>query len=71
MFSVREKREIADKIQKALRDTAHPELPPSGEEINFVIYVEGAESWSYAEIRNNGSCLNPSVNPHNEAMDAR
>jgi hypothetical protein len=30
MFSVRQKREIADKIQNILRETNHPELPDNG-----------------------------------------
>jgi hypothetical protein len=67
MFSVRQKREISDIIQKALRETNHPELPDG--EIQFLLHVNGAESWSWANIRNNGNVLNPSVNPHNEAMD--
>lgn len=53
MFSPQQKREIADKIQKVLRETNHPELP-SGE-IQFVIHVWGAEDWSWADIRNNGA----------------
>ena len=67
MFSIREKREISDKIQKILRETGHPELP--SDEIEFHIRVEGAEHWSWAEIRNNGAVENPSVNPWNERMD--
>jgi hypothetical protein len=39
MFSVRQKREIADKIQAILRETAHPELPEG--EINFLLHVDG------------------------------
>jgi hypothetical protein len=67
MFSVRQKREISDKIQNILRETNHPELPPG--EIQFLIHVEGATPMSWADIRNNGAVLNPSVNPHNEAQD--
>lgn len=67
MFSVRQKREIADGIQKLLRATEHPELPEG--EISFIIRVSGAESWSWANICNNGMVENPSVNPHNEAQD--
>lgn len=67
MFSVRQKREIADKVQQALRDTNHPELPEG--EIQFELHVSGAESWSWADIRNNGSVANPGVNPHNERQD--
>lgn len=69
MFSVRQKREIADAVQKILRDTAHPEL--SDGEIQFELNVSGAEAWSWARIKNNGNVLTPDVNPHNEAMDRR
>lgn len=67
MFSVREKREIAHKVQKILRDTNHPELPDG--EIAFHLHVHGVERWSWADIQNNGAVLEPGVNPHNEAMD--
>ena len=67
MFSVRQKRDIAEAVQNILRDTGHPELPK--DEITFMLRVEGAEAWSWANIRNNGSATNPGVNPHNEAHD--
>ena len=67
MFSVRQKREIADKVQTILRETNHPELPAG--EILFLLHVDGAESWSWADIRNNGAVTEPGVNPHNEALD--
>ena len=38
MFSVREKRDIADKIQNILRGTNHPELPAG--EIEFHLHVK-------------------------------
>lgn len=44
-----------------------PELP-SGE-ISFRRHVDGAESWFWADSRNNGAVPNPVVNPWNEAMD--
>lgn len=69
MFSVRQKREIAEAVQKILRETNHPELPKG--EIQFRLRVEGAESWSWAEIANNGSVPNPGINPHNELQDER
>lgn len=69
MFSVRQKREIADKIQNVLRATNHPELPNS--EIEFHIHVKGAESWSWADIRNNGAVEKPDVNPWNERQDSK
>ena len=71
MFSMRQKREIAEKVQQILRDTAHPELPTADKEINFKLFVEGAESWSWADIRNNGVVTNPGINPHNEVLDRR
>lgn len=46
MFSVRQKREIADAVHKILRDTNHPELPATGE-IVFALHVEGAALWSW------------------------
>lgn len=67
MFSVRQKREIADKVQGILKDTLHPELPEG--EIKFLLHVDGAESWSWADIRNNGAVESPSVNPWNEQQD--
>jgi len=69
MFSIRQKREIAEAVQKILRDTHHPELPLG--EIQFLLRVNGAESWSWAEIRNNGAVAVPAVNPHNELQDRR
>lgn len=67
MFSVKQKREISDKVQEILRETDHPELPK--EEINFQLHVEGAENWSWADICNNGAITNPQVNPWNEKQD--
>jgi hypothetical protein len=69
MFSVREKREISEKVQVVLRGTGHPELPAG--EIPFVLRVRGAEPWSWAEIRNNGAVPKPDVNPWNEEMDVK
>lgn len=70
MFSVRQKREIADKIQKILRETNHPELPDPEYEIEFLIHVKGKQSWSWADIKNNGSVLNPIANVWNEQQDS-
>lgn len=64
MFSVQQKREIADAVQKILRATNHPELPAG--EIQFELHVDGAGSWSWADIRNNGAVTKPDVNPWNE-----
>ena len=70
MFSLRQKREIADAVQKILRATEHPELPDD-REIDFVLNVRGAKGWSWAIIRNNSAVTDPGVNPHNETMDPR
>lgn len=67
MFSVQQKREISDAVQKILRDTNHPELPQG--EIQFHLHVDGAEAWSWA--KNNGSVAKPVENPHNEHQDPR
>jgi len=69
MFSVQQKREIAEAVQKILRGTRHPELPAG--EIQFRLRVNGAESWSWADICNNGAVAKPVHNPHNEAQDPR
>lgn len=67
MFSVRQKREISDAVQKILRATAHSELPEG--EISFYLHVKGATSISWADILNNEAVKCPSVNLHNEAQD--
>ncbi|NOR27508.1 MAG: hypothetical protein GQ540_03150 [Lutibacter sp.] len=67
MFSIRQKREISDSIQKILRKTNHDELPKG--EIQFAIHIDGAENWSWADIRNNGAITNPSKNNWNERQD--
>jgi hypothetical protein len=67
MFSVRQKREISEAVQMILQATSHPELPKG--EVTFGLHVKGAESWSWADIRNNGAIETPSVNPFNEHQD--
>lgn len=67
MFSIRQKREISDAVQRILRSTNHPELPKG--EITFALHVKGEESWSWADIKNNGAVINPDFNTHNEVMD--
>ena len=67
MFSLQQKRDISDSIQRILKETKHPELPEG--EINFSLHVDGAESWSWADIRNNGSVTSPGINPWNESQD--
>jgi len=67
MFSVRQKRNISEAVQKILRETNHPELPKS--EIHFLLHVDGAESWSWADIQNNGKVSDPDINIWNEQQD--
>lgn len=67
MFSVRQKRDIANAVQQILRATNHPELPTG--EIQFELHVSGAELWSWADIRNNGAVGRPGMNPWNEMQD--
>jgi len=69
MFSIQQKREISEAVQKILADTKHPELPEG--EISFTLHVNGAEDWSWADIKNNGSVTRPGVNPWNEKQDTR
>ena len=68
MFSVRQKREIADGVQTLLRNTKHPELPDG--EIIFHLAVDGENATSsWANIENNGAVTEPGLNPHNELQD--
>lgn len=67
MFSVAQKRHIAEAVQQVLRATGHPELPKG--EIYFQLHVSGAEPWSWADIQNNQAVDNPGVNPWNEKQD--
>lgn len=67
MFSIKQKRAISEAVQKILAETKHPELPKG--EINFHLHVDGAESWSWADIKNNGQIIKPSINPFNELQD--
>lgn len=69
MFSIRQKREISERVQKILKETNHPELPE--DEIHFQLHVYGATEDSWADILNNGDVLNPTANPHNEMQDRR
>lgn len=71
MFSIQQKRDIADKIQQILKETKHIELPEG--EIEFHIHVKGKESWSWADIKNNGQVINPELNanPFNESQSSK
>ena len=51
MLSAKVKQEISKKIQIMLQSIDDNELPNG--EINFLLHVDGAEDWSWANIRNN------------------
>ena len=67
MFSVAEKRFLAETIESALLSLKHPEMPT--EQLSFALHVDGKEKWSWADIDPNwvheGSNPNP-PNPWNE-----
>ena len=69
MFSIRQKREIADAVQKILRATNHPELPVG--EIRFHLHIDGAALLSWANIKNNGAVEEPDTNEWNELQVER
>ena len=66
MFSKKEKQYIAQEIEKVLLSIDHPEMPK--EKPQFKIHIDGAESWSWADIEPNWTYKNkePGVNPWNE-----
>lgn len=71
MFSLSEKRMIAAEVEKLLLSLNHPEMPK--EKPRFRLHVDGAESWSWADIEPNWTFDDraPGVNPWNEvARDA-
>jgi len=51
MFSIKEKKYIADVIEKTLLALNHPEMPK--EKPVFKIHIEGKENWSWADIEPN------------------
>jgi len=50
MFSPEEKTTIAEVISRLLISLNHPEMPKSSPK--FILHVDGAESWSWANITN-------------------
>lgn len=66
MFSQTEKQKIATEIERLLLSLNHPEMPK--ERPNFHLHVDGAESWSWADIKPNWTFggTPPTVNPWNE-----
>ena len=67
MFSVSEKKQIAEGIEKLLLSFNHPEMPD--EKPIFKIHIDGKESWSWADIEPNWKYDDnnpPGINPWNE-----
>ena len=51
MFSVVQKRKVAEAIEKVLLELKHPEMPT--EKIHFNLHVDGIANWSWADIEPN------------------
>jgi len=51
MFSVDQKKQIAEAVEKTLLSFNHPEVPT--EKPSFKLHVDGKESWSFADIEPN------------------
>lgn len=68
MFSVAQKRQISEAVEKAILAIGHPEMP--AEKPKFKLHIDGKESWSYADIEPNWvyDDKEPGVNPWNEAQ---
>ena len=69
MFSQSQKQFIATEVEKLLLSLKHPEMPK--EKPMFRLHVDGAESWSWADILPNHTFTTanpPAVNPFNEMM---
>lgn len=68
MFSMAEKRKIADAVEKVILDLKHPEMP--GEKPKFHLHIDGKEGWSFADIKPNwifdDGHEKAGINPFNE-----
>lgn len=72
MFSAAQKCQIAAAVEKILLDLNHPEIPK--ERPSFSLHVNGAESWSFADIVPNwtfNKINTPGINPWNEETARR
>jgi hypothetical protein len=69
MFSMEQKKLIAEEIEKLLLSFKHPEMPT--EKPSFSLHIDGKESWSWADIKPNWTFNEnnkPSINPFNEVV---
>lgn len=68
MFSVAEKRQIAEKLEEVLLSLNHPEMPT--EKPKFRLHIDGKAAWSWADIEPNwvfdDGHKTPQINPFNE-----
>ena len=64
MFSVDEKRHIAAEIERLLLSLKHPEMPI--EKPRFALHVDGAESWSWADIVGPTTAAEAQEAPHDQ-----
>lgn len=68
MFSMQQKKELAEVIEKKILSFNHPEMPK--EKPYFKIHIDGKEKWSWADIEPNWTFENkePSINLFNEVQ---
>ena len=45
---------ISNEVQKILQSVSDSELPKG--EISFILHIDGAEDWTWANIRNESAC---------------
>ena len=73
MFSMAQKMQIAQAVEKVLLSFDHPEMPK--EKPIFQLRVEGEEAWSWANIEPNwlfdDEHKKAGINPHNEMVAAK
>ena len=72
MFSMKQKMEIAQKVEDILLSYNHPEMPT--EKPSFHLHVDGKERWSWADIGANwvfDDDNKPGVNPWNEQEEVK
>ncbi|HEB41535.1 MAG TPA: hypothetical protein ENI08_00765 [Candidatus Dependentiae bacterium] len=66
MFSMQQKKELAEVIEKKILSFNHPEMPK--EKPSFKLHVDGGFSWADIEPNWTFEDKEPSINPFNEAM---
>lgn len=67
MFSIEQKKKIAEEVEKLILSFNHPEMPK--EKPKFKLHIEGKESWSWADIEPNWTFTEnnkPNINMFNE-----